>query len=104
MITIRGGCLETRFLKSQSRLSLLIPKSSFGKASLRVRQKHDWGRGFILLLTQTVVLPGTNAGSVGVKPASKPKSRLGLESLRLKSRTRHCSDVDNFTKNRLFLR
>ena len=37
---------------------------------LQVRHKQDWGRGFILLLPQTVVLPGSDAGSDVIKPAS----------------------------------
>ena len=36
---------------------------------LQVSYKQDWGRQFILLLPQTVVLPGSDAGSDGVKPA-----------------------------------
>ena len=38
--------------------------------SLQVRQKQDWGRGFILLLPQTAVLPESHAGSGVIKPAS----------------------------------
>ena len=30
--------------------------------------KQDWGRGIILLLPQTAVLPGSDAGSDVVKP------------------------------------
>ena len=37
---------------------------------LQVRHKQDWGQGFILLLTQTAVLPGSDGGSDVVKPAS----------------------------------
>ena len=33
----------------------------------RVRHKQDWGRGFILLLPQSAVLPGSDAGSHGAK-------------------------------------
>ena len=40
--------------------------SSFGKHSLQVRHKQDWGREFILLLSQAAVLPGSNASSNGV--------------------------------------
>ena len=36
---------------------------------LQVRHKQDWGRGFILLLPQTALLPGSDAGSDGVEPA-----------------------------------
>ena len=37
----------------------------------RARHKQDWGRGFILLLLpQTAVLPGSDAGSDVVNPAS----------------------------------
>ena len=37
---------------------------------LQVRHKQDWSRGFILLLPQTAVLPGSDAGSGVIKPAS----------------------------------
>ena len=37
---------------------------------LQVRHKQDWGRGLILLLLQAAVLPGLDAGSDVVKPAS----------------------------------
>ena len=37
---------------------------------LQVRHRQDWGRGFILLLAQAAVLPGSDAGSDDVKPAS----------------------------------
>ena len=35
---------------------------------LQVRHKQDWDRGFILLLPQAAVLPGSDAGSDVVKP------------------------------------
>ena len=38
--------------------------------STPVRHKQDWGRGFILLLPQTAALPGSDAGSDVIKPAS----------------------------------
>ena len=44
--------------------------SSFEEYSLQVRHKQDWGRGFILLLLQTAALPGSDAGSDVIKPAS----------------------------------
>ena len=31
--------------------------------SLRVRHKQDWGQGFIVFLSQTAVLPESDAGS-----------------------------------------
>ena len=37
---------------------------------LTIRHKQDWGRGFILLLPQAAVLPGSDAGSDVVEPAS----------------------------------
>ena len=37
---------------------------------LQVRHQQDWGRGFILLLPQTAVLPGSDANSDVAKPAS----------------------------------
>ena len=44
--------------------------SSFEGHPLQVRHKQDWGRGFILLLPQTAVLPKSDAGSGVIKPAS----------------------------------
>ena len=44
--------------------------SSFEGYPLQARHKQDWGRGFILLLPQTAALPGSNAGSDVIKPAS----------------------------------
>ena len=44
--------------------------SSFEEYPLQVRNKQYWGRGFILLLPQTAVLPGSDAGSDVIKPAS----------------------------------
>ena len=37
--------------------------SSFEGHPLQARHKQDWGRGFILLLSQTAALPGSDAGS-----------------------------------------
>ena len=37
---------------------------------LQVRHKRDWGREFILLLPQAVVLPESDAGSDVIKPTS----------------------------------
>ena len=36
---------------------------------LQVRHKQNWGRGFILLLPQAVVLPESDANSDAIKPA-----------------------------------
>ena len=44
--------------------------SSFEGHPLQARHKQNWGRGFILLLPQTAVLPGSDAGSDVIKPAS----------------------------------
>ena len=44
--------------------------SSFEGHPLQARHKKNWGRGFILLLPQTAVLPGSDAGSDVIKPAS----------------------------------
>ena len=44
--------------------------SSFEGYPLQVRHKQDWRRGFILLLPQTAELPGSDAGSDIIKPAS----------------------------------
>ena len=46
------------------------PSSSFEGHPLQARYKQDWGRGFILLLPQTAALPGSDAGSDVIKPAS----------------------------------
>ena len=51
-------------------LSMTSSSSSFEGYSLQVRHKQDWGRGFILLLPQTAALPGSDAGSDVIKPAS----------------------------------
>ena len=42
--------------------------SSFEGYPLQVRHKQDWSRGFILLLTQTAALPGSDAGSDVINP------------------------------------
>ena len=47
-----------------------LSSSSFEGYPLQVRHKQDWGRGFILLLPQTAALPGSDAGSDVIKPAS----------------------------------
>ena len=47
-----------------------LSSSSFEGYPLQVRHKQDWGRGFILLLPQTVALLGSDAGSDVIKPAS----------------------------------
>ena len=44
--------------------------SSFEGHPLQARHKQDWGRVFILLLPQTAALPGSDAGSDVIKPAS----------------------------------
>ena len=48
----------------------LSSSSSFEGHPLQARHKQNWGRGFILLLPQTAALPGSNAGSDVIKPAS----------------------------------
>ena len=50
--------------------SLNSSSSSFEGYPLQVRHKQDWGRGFILLLHQAVVLPESDAGSDVIKPES----------------------------------
>ena len=47
-----------------------ILSSSFEGYPIQVRHKQDWGRGFILLLHQTAALPGSDAGTDVIKPAS----------------------------------
>ena len=48
----------------------MIPSPLFKGYPLQVRQKQDWGRGFIRLLPQTAALPESDAGSDAIKPAS----------------------------------
>ena len=55
---------------AESSSSSLSSSSSFEGYPLQVRHKQDWGRGFIFLLPQTAVLPGSDAGSDVIKPAS----------------------------------
>ena len=50
--------------------SFYSSSSSFEGYPLQVRHKQDWGRGFILVLPQTAALPGSDAGSDVIKPAS----------------------------------
>ena len=47
-----------------------LSSSLFGRDLFQARHKQDWGRGFILLLPHVAVLPGLDAGSEGVEPAS----------------------------------
>ena len=49
---------------------LCSSSSSFEGHPLQARHKQNWGRGFILLLPQTAALPGSDAGSDVIKPAS----------------------------------
>ena len=56
-------CFELVFVSSSS-------SSSFEGHPLQARHKQNWGRGFILLLSQTAALPGSDAGSDVIKPAS----------------------------------
>ena len=52
------------------RIVVVSSSSSFEGYPLQARHKQDWGRGFILLLPQTAALPGSDAGSDVIKPAS----------------------------------
>ena len=57
-------------INSNNKMSIYLQnQSSFEGYPLQVRHKQDWGRGFILLLPQAVVLPESDAGGDGVKPA-----------------------------------
>ena len=58
-------CLILEFHKETGRRRRL-----FEGHPLQARHKQNWGRGFILLLPQTAALPGSDAGSDVVKPAS----------------------------------
>ena len=55
--------------KSDNCIYSLSSSSSFEGYPLQVRHKQEWGRGFILLLPQTAVLPGSNTGSDVINPA-----------------------------------
>ena len=59
-------------IKEVMHLSLAASSSSssFEGHPLQARHKQNWGRGFILLLPQTAALPGSDAGSDVIKPAS----------------------------------
>ena len=61
---------------SLGRLSKQSLSSSFEGYPLQVRHKQDWGRGFILLLPQAAALPGSDAGSDVIKPASSPNNGI----------------------------
>ena len=50
--------------------SYIQSSSSFEGHPLQARHKQNWGRGFILLLPQTAAMPGSDAGSDVIKPAS----------------------------------
>ena len=61
---------------------------------LQVRHKQDWVHGFIFLLPQAAVLPGSDAGSDVVKPASsfvlqtvRPRAPCGAICIRHAVRT-----------------
>ena len=41
-----------------------------GEHYFKLNKIRDWRRGFIVLLSQAVILPGSDAGSDGVEPAS----------------------------------
>ena len=49
---------------------ICLSSSSLEGYLLQVRHKQDWGRGFILILPQAAVLPGSDAGSNVIKPIS----------------------------------
>ena len=59
-----------RSVRNPEITKLLLLLLLFEGNPLQVRHKQDWGRGFILLLPQTGALPGSDAGSDVIKPAS----------------------------------
>ena len=71
-ILTRGGLTIPSLELSQyvSQCFAVSSSSSFEGHPLQARHKQNWGRGFILLLSQTAALPGSDAGSDVVKPAS----------------------------------
>ena len=75
----------TRIFQGQFRLKAEVKKVKrvvrrrLERYPLQVRHKQDWdqdwGRGFILLLPQVAVLPGSDAGISVIKPASCSSSK-----------------------------
>ena len=66
---------ECNFVKAlgailSNNMFMVSSSSSFEWHPLQVRHKQDWDRGFILLLPQTAALPGSDAGSGVINPAS----------------------------------
>ena len=69
----RGDMLQRVYRFREEILTFLEQKNIHRRLKrypLQVRHKQDWGRGFILLLPQTAALPGSDAGSDVIKPAS----------------------------------
>ena len=58
------------FITDQLHFKIFCRRRRLKEYPLQVRYKQDWGRGFILLLPQTAALPGSDAGSGVIKPAS----------------------------------
>ena len=58
------------YIQQHTHIFILKSSSSFEGHPLQARHKQNWGRGFILLLPQTAALPGSDAGSDVIKPAS----------------------------------
>ena len=63
-------CIKAGFQSRVISKILGSSSSSFEGHPLQARHKQNWGRGFILLLPQTAALPGSDAGSDIIKPAS----------------------------------
>ena len=63
---------NTRNRRADETLEASSSSSSFEGYPLQVRHKQDWGRGFMLLITQAAALPELHidAGSDVIKPAS----------------------------------
>ena len=75
VLTGRKFCKKTLIVKKILSINTNFNASSLSSSSfegypLQVRQKQDWGRGFILVLPQTAALPESDAGSNVIKPAS----------------------------------
>ena len=71
--------LQDEFLELKAR------RRRLKRYPLQVRHKQDWGRGFILLLPQTAALPGADAGSDVIKPASSFELILAQEIYSIKN-------------------
>ena len=64
------AAVTDRLLSTDTEIQSNRRRRRLKRYPLQVRHKQDWGRGFILLLPQTAVLPESDAGSDVIEPAS----------------------------------